>query len=637
MNKILTSKGPIEISLPTTTTNAKGEVYMICPICNSTRRPEHQKEKKLAVNIKKSPMMWRCNHCTEYGAVITEEYMKKAKVKPMMKTPEFLNISEPLVKWFWEKRKISIKTLKHFDISLSLEPVIQNKTSDPGNKGKYITRKCINFKYKMNSMLVNIKFRDPDKNFKMVSGASLIPFNIDSVLNKDTKRCVIVEGEIDCMAYHEVGIKEIISVPNGAAITEEEKRIYENTGEIKVISNINLEYLDLVIDRLSHIEEFIIATDDDPPGVKLREELARRLGYERCKYIKFGDYRDEENNPLNDPNELLIKKGKDALFRSLEMAVSFPIDNVSIASDHLDMMIKNYREGKTRGVSTGYETLDPHFNWVRGWPIVFNGFPNMGKTSFVINLIVISAVKYNWKWGIYCPENYPIPDLIETFVEVLIGKTIKPGYSKRVTEEELKDVTKNFIDKYFFFIDDEDGYTPEKLRNTKKRLIRQYGIVGFLTDPWTSLNHDDVLKRGGIDEYTRHELNAEVRLTTKYNLINVICHHPKTIKTKTDADKPPAVFELTGGKYWWIKMYAALTIHQEKYEDWKNNRVGIHSQKIKIKQIAGETTNTENYPIFEYDKLSCRFFEQDGETKKYNKFPFNTYLDTVQKNLFEGF
>ena len=636
MSKIATSKGVFDITYDKARANSKGETYIVCPICTPGRKSEHQKELKFAVNVNKDPTPWRCNHCGEAGYILTEEYVAREKIKPLTKNYEYLSINDNLTKWFWENRRLSVQTLRDFDISMSMEPMMQQrvKPGDEQYKGKWKTKKAINFKYKNNGLLVNIKFRDTAKNFKMISGATLIPFNMDSI--KNAKECVIVEGELDCMAYHEVGIKNVISVPNGATVTVEEKKIFEETGELKVISNINLEYMDPIIDDLKHIEMFYIATDDDAPGIKLREELARRLGYERCKYIKFGDWKDENGEPINDPNELLIKKGKASLDGSLAAAYSFPINDVTNASEYLDIMLKNYRDGKTRGISTGYKSLDPHFNWVRGWPLVFNGYPNMGKTSMVLNLMAISAVKYKWKWGVYCPENYPVEDVIEILAMILVGKTIETGYDRRISEEELTMVVREFIEKYFFFVDHEDGFTPEKIRAIKKRMIQQYGIVGFLTDPWSSLNHD-VARMGGIDEYLQNELNHEVRLTTRYNLINIICHHPKT---PDKIDKPPTVWQLTGGKHWWIKMYGALCIHQELYDDWKNNLVGFHVQKVKVKQKAGETTSATNYPILRYDKLSRRFYEQENleqKDSKYNTFPFDSYLDGDQQSLFEGF
>jgi hypothetical protein len=254
----------------------------------------------------------------------------------------------------------------------------------------------------------------------------------------------------------------------------------------------------------------------------------------------------------------------------------------------------------------------------------------------MFNLIAVSIVLYKWKWGIYCPENYPVKYVVKTLISIFIGKTMDKGYDKRMSEDEIRQAADNLINEYIYFVDKEDGFSPKDLRNVKKRLVKQYGIVGFFTDPWSSLVHE-AWKKGGVDEYLNEELNNEVRLSTKYNLINVISHHPKTPEK---VDKPPTVWQLTGGTRWWMKTYFALSIHQEDYSDWRNNKVGIHIQKIKDKQIAGETTSETAYPIFRYDKLSRRLLEPEdlnAETKKYNRFPFDSYLDGEQQDLFEGF
>jgi hypothetical protein len=114
MNKIITSKGVMDIEIAADAKmNADGEHYIICPICTPLRKKEHQKDPLLAINIKKDPMPWRCNHCGEKGYVLTEEYLKKAKFKPIISKFDFIELSDPMVQWFWTLRKISIATLGH--------------------------------------------------------------------------------------------------------------------------------------------------------------------------------------------------------------------------------------------------------------------------------------------------------------------------------------------------------------------------------------------------------------------------------------------------------------------------------------------------------------------------------------------
>ena len=47
--------------------------------------------------------------------------------------------------------------------------------------------------------LVNTKFRDSQKHFKLLQGARTIPYNIDAI--RDTPECILVEGEFDALSY----------------------------------------------------------------------------------------------------------------------------------------------------------------------------------------------------------------------------------------------------------------------------------------------------------------------------------------------------------------------------------------------------------------------------------------------------
>jgi 5S rRNA maturation endonuclease (ribonuclease M5) len=138
----------------------------------------------------------------------------------------------------------------------------------------------------MGDQLINIKYRDGRKNFKLYKGAEKVFYNINSIVGYD--ECIITEGEMDVLALHEAGIKNAISVPNGATL---------NTN--------NLDYLDNCIDYFEDKEKIILAVDSDDAGQALQQELVRRLGAEVCYLADFEE--------CKDANEYLIKYGKEKL------------------------------------------------------------------------------------------------------------------------------------------------------------------------------------------------------------------------------------------------------------------------------------------------------------------------------------
>jgi twinkle protein len=623
------------ISLPTTAPGGNGEFYMICPICTPSRKSNHQNEKKMAVNMKKSPMPWRCNHCGEAGYVFTDEDIAHRKIKPLLNHPKSRPPEQRHYQWL-AGRKIGVQTTDHFKINISNENIYQLRHDNPAVKGQWLNAVCLNFPYYEDGILINIKYRDKRKNFKLISGATKIFYNIDSI--KNSNYCVITEGEFDAMAYHEAGITSVVSVPNGATISEKEKEYFEDTGQLKVFNPLNLEYLDLNIDKFDHLETIYLATDDDPTGIKLRMELARRLGKEKCKYIKFSDYKDLDDNPINDPNQLLIEKGKKALAETLEKAYDFPIENVSTAGDYLDEIMSDFKHGREKGKSTGYKGLDPHFSWMPSWVYMLNGYPNEGKTTFMLNLMVISTVLYGDKWGIYSPENYPIKNIVDTLAEILMNNTANIEWKGRMNDYDYKAVITEHIQNYFYFIDNDDGYTPKELLSVKEELIKKKGITGFFTDPWSALDHREM---GTMreDQYIAQCLNREIRLAKKYNIINVISHHPPKPSEVKGPLKAPHPYQLSGGAMWWNKVHVIFCIHRINRTDYSDTKTGFHVQKVKEEKLFGEKTNPETPVVFEYLRRSNRFLERKNPSdpnSPYTVFPFKKW-QTKNQLTFEDF
>ena len=74
------------------------------------------------------------------------------------------------------------------------------------------TENVIKFNYFMGGDLVNIKYRDGRKNFKLYKGAEKVFYNIDSIIGYEY--CFIVKGETDVLALHEAGIETENTIPN---------------------------------------------------------------------------------------------------------------------------------------------------------------------------------------------------------------------------------------------------------------------------------------------------------------------------------------------------------------------------------------------------------------------------------------
>ena len=265
----------------------------ICPLCSHDRKPENRKKKCASYDWERG--LGTCHNCDSTFQLHT--YQRKGAtdkeyVRPVDPPKEEFNIPRTKVAEWFETRGISTRTL--IDLQISEGPEYMPQT------GK--TENTIKFNYYVGDQLINVKYRDGRKNFKLYKGAEKVFYNINSIVGYDS--CVITEGEMDVLALHEAGIKNCVSVPNGATMTHN-----------------NLDYLDNFEDK----KQIILALDTDAPGLALRTEFVRRLGAEACFLVDFED--------CKDANEYLIKYGKEKLKQAIVKAKAYPLENVTTFKD----------------------------------------------------------------------------------------------------------------------------------------------------------------------------------------------------------------------------------------------------------------------------------------------------------------
>ncbi|KAK3010669.1 hypothetical protein RJ639_011398, partial [Escallonia herrerae] len=123
---------------------------------------------------------------------------------------------------------------------------------------------AIAFTYRRNGVLVNCKYRSIlNKKFWQEKGAEKILYGLDNINSVD--ELIIVEGEIDKLSMEQAGLLTCVSVPDGAPQKVSAKEL----------------------PSLEKASRIILATDSDIPGQALAEELARRLGRERCWLVRW--------------------------------------------------------------------------------------------------------------------------------------------------------------------------------------------------------------------------------------------------------------------------------------------------------------------------------------------------------------
>lgn len=533
-----------------------GENQMTCPECSLNRKKKTLK--CFSFNLQKNA--GRCNHC---GIVLVAKEDKPFEHKQTeYKKPVWKNkteLSNNAVKWF-ESRKITQSTLNEFKVTEGLEWMPQTQT----------TVNTIQFNYFKFGELVNVKYRDGAKNFKLFKDGEMIFYNLDATINNNV--IIIVEGEMDVLAMAQSGYKNVISVPNGC----------NDKGKI------NMDYLDNCIDYFVEDCKFLLALDNDKVGNRLKDELARRLGYENCSTITFKD--------CKDANDCLIKYGIIGVSESVEAAKEYPIEGVFNAIDIQNDIWDYYNNGLPSGFGIGMHEFDMFLKFQPGYLTVITGIPGHGKSEFLDFLMCRLNISHDWKFALYSPENHPLHLHFSKLAEKIIGKPWE-GINRMspldltTTIEYLKDV--------FYFVNPADNFTLDNILTAVKSLVRKKGVKAFVIDAWNKLEHNYSTNE---TKYISEQLDKIVTFCEKNSVHCFLVAHP----TKVQKDKAtqkfeiPNLYSISGSANFYNKAANGITV----YRDYENFTTEVYIQKVKFKHW-GQTGCCQ----FAWDKTNGRYYK----------------------------
>jgi twinkle protein len=548
----------------------EGSKQGICPVCSPDRKPKNQKAKCASYDWDRG--LGTCHNCNTSFQLHT--YKRKGNAEKVYIKPAPVAIHEEpgmqVEDWF-KTRGISKKTLNDLRVTEGLEWMPQ--TQKEGN--------VIKFNYFMGGELINVKYRDARKNFKLYKGAEKVFYNIDSVVGFDY--CVIVEGEMDVLALHEAGVTNAISVPNGATL---------NTN--------NLDYLDSCIDYFEDKSKIILACDSDEAGQALQSELIRRLGSEVCYITTFED--------CKDANEYLLKYGKERLTSRITGAKPVPLENVTTFRDVEDEVTDFVRNGFKPGFQIGLQNFDDIFSTYTGQFITVTGIPSSGKSDFVDQMVVGYNANYGWKTAFASPENQP------TYLHA--HKLMRKTWQGMPTKEDIGSDRWNQIADHcnsnYFHIDME-RYTLDSVLKKGAELVKRKGIKCLVIDPFNKVR--DVGGSDDVNRYTMEYLQKIEIFAKKYDVLVFIVAHPtKMYKNQQGEIEEPTMYSIKGGGEWYDASYHGILVHR----NYKDNTVKAKVLKVKFQNLG--TNQAEAH--FKWDPKSGCFIPHEPVSIAGEKYPW---------------
>lgn len=396
---------------------------------------------------------------------------------------------------------------------------------------------------------------------------------------------ISITGNCDVAAAVESGIYNCVSVPNGASS-----------------GNSKLEYLDNCWEAFEGMTKIILATDNDAPGIALRDELARRFGKHRCYKVEYPE-------GCKDTNDVLCKYGKDAVREMYNNARPWPLEGIKTLEDFYPEVQQLYDQGYPKGLRAGIPGFDDHasFNTMNGelWTVV--GIPNHGKSEFMDLIMAKTAVNLDFKWGI-CAFETPYVMHTSLLMEKISGKAFgfRADKTKRMNQWEAEQAVAKIDSNFFFFDldDDSNDLTPDGLIEKFRQLVVSRGVNAIVLDPWSYV--EVALEKGQTEtQFVQQSLIKIKKFCKAYGVhVFIVCHPVKTPKDeKTGKYHVPTLYSINGSSYWFSLTDNGLCV----YRNFDSGITDVHIQKWKRSWLG-------NVDI-------CSFL-YDTQTRQYNKVNF---------------
>jgi twinkle protein len=384
--------------------------------------------------------------------------------------------------------------------------------------------------YVERGQVVNHKYRlISEKRHQMDKGGRIILWNRDCLLEQSKTPVVICEGEWDALTAIGLGYRAI-SVPNGASSADGK-----------------LDYLWEDRDALNAVQDFIIATDSDEAGIKLRANLVAHLGADRCRFIE------SYGADCKDLNDALQLYGTEWASELLLKAKPVPVKGLYRIDDFPE-------RGEIEAWPVGIEPLRDRLFIVPGTLTVVTGYANMGKST-IIDCVVADLLKRGVPTCIASFETDVKPILLNGLRCTILGcghhelHHFDIAKADALIRDKLTIITQ--------IVGEAEEMDLEYFIDLCRATVSRDGTRVIILDPWNELEHKE---RDGENEtrYTGRALRALRTFAKQHNVaIWVVAHPSKPFEGKV---RQPFLLDISGSANWANKPDFGLSYHRPNPE-----------------------------------------------------------------------
>ena len=229
---------------------------------------------------------------------------------------------------------------------------------------------------------ISQKIRLVPKDFRVSGGLDKVQLFGQNLFGSGGDRVVIVEGEEDALAVatayhnHYGKLYPVVSLPSAS----------------------NLKPVAEQLDWLKSFKNIILFMDNDDAGNKAKREIAKIVGYERCKIV---------DAPEKDASDMLVKHGPKALLVAIWDAVQYNPQGILNAKE-LWGQLEAYTKIESVPYPEIFRGLNEKLKGMRGGEIsLFTSGTGAGKSSMMREIVMHILENTEEKVGIISLEESP--------------------------------------------------------------------------------------------------------------------------------------------------------------------------------------------------------------------------------------
>ena len=293
-------------------------------------------------------------------------------------------------------------------------------------------------------------------------------------------------------------------------------------------------------------------------------------------------------------------------------------------SIELKNRILDIKHGKVKeGLKIGVPQIDEFLRYKQGNFNIVIGHANVGKTTVIMYLFTLYAMRHNLRFLIWSSEN-TAQSLLRKVIEFKMNRPIQEA------SEALIEQTVNWADKYFKIIDVQELYTYKDLMKEAQAVKDAWNYDCLLIDPYNSLSKDtQLLKLVGGHEYD-YQVASELRLFAKKQNITIFLNaHGVTEALRRTYPKgheyeglpqPLSMASVEGGGKWGNRADDVICIHRmtSHKSEWMFSH--LHVLKVKENETGGRCTPHDE-PIKLRMCVNNVGFEYMGQNLIHDKAP----------------